>query len=59
MSGLSLLSCVGEPLKRIYKASQAKKEKTSPRGATEFFVLPHHTRNCFQKLTNLCNRISC
>jgi hypothetical protein len=50
-------SCVGEPLKRIYKASQAKKKKTSPRGAREllFFTSPHP--ELLQKLTNVCNRI--
>jgi len=30
MSGASSLSCVGEPLKRIYKASQEKKRILLP-----------------------------
>jgi hypothetical protein len=34
----SLLSYVGEPLKRVYKASQEKKERTHPRGAGMVFV---------------------
>ena len=43
----SLLSCVGEPLKRIYKASQEKKERTSPR-VPKWFLFFHldSTRSC-------------
>jgi hypothetical protein len=35
----SIPSFLGEPLKRIYRASQAKKERTYPKGA-EGFVFP-------------------
>jgi hypothetical protein len=48
---------VVEPLKRIYKASQAKKEKSSPWVPKGFVFLSPGTRECFQKLSNLCNRM--
>jgi hypothetical protein len=52
-----IVSCVGEPLKRIYKASQEKKENSSPRGAewVLFFYLTAPS-SVFQKRTGLCNR---
>jgi len=45
------------PLKRIYKASQEKKENSSPRGAewVLFFYLTAPS-SVFQKRTGLCNR---
>jgi hypothetical protein len=39
----SLVSWVGEPLKRIYKASQEKKERTSPRVPKWFLLSPRNT----------------
>ena len=47
----SLLSCVGEPLKRIYKASQEKKERTPTEGADVVFVLSHSTLTCVSETT--------
>ena len=53
----SLLSCVGEPLKRIYKASQEKKRIVLPGVPNGFcFSLPAPS-SVFQKRTGLCNRI--
>jgi len=42
----SLLGSVGEPLKRIYKASQAKKERTYLKGAEGFVFRPDSTQLC-------------
>jgi len=51
-----LLSNLGEPLKRIYKASQEKKENSSP-GVPKVFVFHLAAPgSVFQKRTGLCNR---
>jgi hypothetical protein len=49
---------VARPLKWIYKASQDKKENSSPWGA-EWFLFFYLTApsSVFQKRTGLCNRI--
>jgi hypothetical protein len=48
---------VGEPLKRIYKASQEKKERSSPKGAKWFFFLPRRTRSYVSEtLVRECDR---
>ena len=52
-----MLSNFGETLKRIYKASQEKKENSSPRGAEWFLFYLTAPSSVFQKRVSLCNRI--